>query len=311
MGIKVKLLLLILVGVAGLAGFLLLKNVKQFAGFNLLNQPTEPQIQSPPADTDNDGLSDDEENFYGTDPLRGDTDRDGFLDGEEIAAICNPLEFSNDCAATYKAPERVNLTERISNAISAAIASGDLAPGVDRNALLNNLATLTDGTILTGTQLFYVDDAPTFYVSQDNSTQALQIYVNELIALVEELLGLSPNFLSPDALSNNFGNSQAISLNYSSRISMLKEKLVAMTVPDSWQELHTEIIRTSRRFELFFEAMRNFNQDPMKTAFALQQYPFLSSDFQNLLQKVVLKISEQKIELPKDTLYFLLALVNQ
>jgi len=42
-------------------------------------------------DTDNDGLSDDEENLIGTNPQIADTDKDGFLDGEEIASGHNPL----------------------------------------------------------------------------------------------------------------------------------------------------------------------------------------------------------------------------
>lgn len=42
-------------------------------------------------DSDNDGISDSEENNYGTDPQNPDTDADGFLDGEEIKSGYNPL----------------------------------------------------------------------------------------------------------------------------------------------------------------------------------------------------------------------------
>ncbi len=42
-------------------------------------------------DTDNDGLSDDEERLIGTNPEIADTDGDKFLDGEEIASGHNPL----------------------------------------------------------------------------------------------------------------------------------------------------------------------------------------------------------------------------
>lgn len=42
-------------------------------------------------DTDSDGLSDyDEVNVFGTDPTSADTDRDGYLDGEEVANGYNP-----------------------------------------------------------------------------------------------------------------------------------------------------------------------------------------------------------------------------
>ena len=43
-------------------------------------------------DSDNDGLSDQDEAIYGTDPLNPDTDGDGYLDGEEVKAGTDPLD---------------------------------------------------------------------------------------------------------------------------------------------------------------------------------------------------------------------------
>ncbi|MBU1149085.1 hypothetical protein KKI23_03265 [Patescibacteria group bacterium] len=42
-------------------------------------------------DSDNDGLIDGREEFYGTDPYHPDTDRDGYSDGFEILNGYNPL----------------------------------------------------------------------------------------------------------------------------------------------------------------------------------------------------------------------------
>ena len=52
---------------------------------------------SPPSarDTDGDGLTDAEEEFYGTDPNNPDTDGDGFSDFEEIVAGTDPLDPTN------------------------------------------------------------------------------------------------------------------------------------------------------------------------------------------------------------------------
>lgn len=44
-------------------------------------------------DTDNDGLTDEEEKIYGTDPALPDTDSDGFLDTLEIQNLYNPIGF--------------------------------------------------------------------------------------------------------------------------------------------------------------------------------------------------------------------------
>lgn len=43
-------------------------------------------------DSDNDGLSDDEEKVYGTDPNKADTDGDGYSDGVEVKSGYNPLK---------------------------------------------------------------------------------------------------------------------------------------------------------------------------------------------------------------------------
>ena len=42
-------------------------------------------------DSDNDGLSDKEEEFYGTDKNNSDTDGDGYKDGDEVKNGYNPL----------------------------------------------------------------------------------------------------------------------------------------------------------------------------------------------------------------------------
>lgn len=44
-------------------------------------------------DTDNDGLTDEEEKIYGTDPAKPDTDSDGFTDELEVSNLYNPLGF--------------------------------------------------------------------------------------------------------------------------------------------------------------------------------------------------------------------------
>ncbi len=42
-------------------------------------------------DIDKDGLSDDKEKLYGSDPKNPDSDNDGFSDGEEVNGGFNPI----------------------------------------------------------------------------------------------------------------------------------------------------------------------------------------------------------------------------
>lgn len=51
---------------------------------------TEKINTAAPIDTDRDGLSNDQETQYGTDPNNSDTDGDGYFDGAEVQGGYNP-----------------------------------------------------------------------------------------------------------------------------------------------------------------------------------------------------------------------------
>lgn len=65
------------------------------------------------ADQDNDGLSDAEEVYRGTDVKKGDTDGDGFSDGDEVKSGYDPLKYSIDDKGdriTFQSPKAAPLT---------------------------------------------------------------------------------------------------------------------------------------------------------------------------------------------------------
>ena len=83
-------------------------------------------------DTDQDGLSDEEEKTQGTDPRKADSDGDGYSDGAEVRSGYNPLVASpgdklipdattNDSADTNDS----NMTEEVSQKISALVSTAD------------------------------------------------------------------------------------------------------------------------------------------------------------------------------------------
>jgi len=55
-------------------------------------------------DSDNDGITDEEEKIYGADPFNPDTDGDGYLDGEEVLHGHDPLNPSRDDEIKYEEP---------------------------------------------------------------------------------------------------------------------------------------------------------------------------------------------------------------
>lgn len=82
-------------------------------------------------DSDQDGLSNDEEQLYGTDSNNRDTDSDGYSDGVEIESGYNPLkpapgdkvvqEPSAEPVAMTATAQRKNLTEQVSQELAATI----------------------------------------------------------------------------------------------------------------------------------------------------------------------------------------------
>lgn len=65
------------------------KNLSEI--LNSLIAQTPPLIQSPNLDSDNDGLTDIQEDYYKTNKQNPDSDNDGYLDGEEVQNGYNPL----------------------------------------------------------------------------------------------------------------------------------------------------------------------------------------------------------------------------
>ncbi len=90
-------------------------------------------------DSDQDGLSDEEEKLYGTNPKESDTDRDGYSDGTEVKGGYNPvkpapgdkiapvLKTKNEPSPQYPEddPSEKNLTREIAKKISAIVESND------------------------------------------------------------------------------------------------------------------------------------------------------------------------------------------
>jgi hypothetical protein len=69
--------------------------IMYFLGIPAASQPGLQPCADPTTDTDNDGLTDCEENLLHTDPLNPDTDGDGIPDGLEVRFGMNPLD-AND-----------------------------------------------------------------------------------------------------------------------------------------------------------------------------------------------------------------------
>lgn len=86
-------------------------------------------------DSDQDGLSDEEEKTMGTDPRNADSDKDGYSDGSEVKGGYDPLKPSpgdklipdpaTPATAVNTEPGEVNMTEEVAQKISTLLSSSD------------------------------------------------------------------------------------------------------------------------------------------------------------------------------------------
>lgn len=107
-------------------------------------------------DSDQDGLSDTEEETYGTDPKNQDSDGDGYSDGAEIKSGYNPLKpapgdkISEDTSETSVAIDynpssgEANVTEELSAKLAAMASNGEAIP---ENVSLSDIDSIVDESI--------------------------------------------------------------------------------------------------------------------------------------------------------------------
>ena len=267
-------------------------------------------------DSDKDGLYDQEEYYYGTNPYNADSDEDGFLDGDEISAGCNPLSSQTDCPLSFSnylesknqaSKESQNLTELASRLTAGAILSGDISrQNEDSNSVRANIENLANGIAGINQKLFTIEESINFQISDDNSEQTVKDYITKLSTVAERILSVSPQFAQIQIAINptELGASLARVLE-----SLYQEELL-ITVPSSWASNHKAIIVITRKYKTFFEGIRQQNEDPLKAIFSISMYPQLNEELKTVITDILIKISNSQLELPTNNLLFLLSLTK-
>ena len=121
-------------------------------------------------DSDQDGLTNDEEKMYGTDPYKADTDGDGYSDGVEISSGYDPLKHapgdkivktgSGEVAGTAsEKKESKNLTEELSTKVTALMNQSSTDNKDIKMEDLDNIIQGTTGNDLTFEDLPAIDES--------------------------------------------------------------------------------------------------------------------------------------------------------
>src|SRR3989338_8569758 len=119
---KIKIVLIIVAIVAMFLVYQLAQYVHTVANGDSTFQQGTP-LPNPDDDPDHDGLDNQQEVIWGSDPFNPDSDGDGFKDGEEVNSGHNPLIPGPDDLISAD-----NLTEQFSELTVAGLAEGSLQP---------------------------------------------------------------------------------------------------------------------------------------------------------------------------------------
>lgn len=277
-------------------------------------------IEDQNKDSDNDGLKDWEEKFYGTDPINPDTDNDGYLDGEEINSGHNPLvKGPNDNQIFYPLPvgDKYNITDKIFTDLDAvaksyieqknqyaldhpeitnpetymAEASKGALNEMLKRALLYNEKDWADkaNTILeTLPEVFKIEISDNdIKISENNNQETIKSYAEKLLLYLGSgnfLLQDQNLTLLKDSLSNNdLSQIDDLILANDDEIA----KLVDTPVPSSWKDVHKKTLKIAITMRNIFVALRGYDSDPVKAIVGADEVKNVLSLWNDLTAEII------------------------
>jgi len=310
-------ILVLLVGIT-IGGYLVLKSETGVASISeqlsqILEQGKksitgcQPEPDNKSKDSDNDGLMDWQEAAWQTDPCKPDTDGDGYLDGEEVASGYNPSIAAPNDELPDKDPNEPralpgNLTEALAGSLREKITdqglesiSGALDP-TDLNTSNRLVNTAIQEVVSRAMEEFSLPHIPDeeIIISTDNSQAAIQFYAGKIIGVIEQWeaeasINQGAPFKSESEIfyyaiqNNDFTEIDKYIKFYQGAAQGLKQ----IPVPSDLKDIHKEQIGIFRVTANIFRAVRQIDQDPLKTNLALEQYKTVRDLLEQMLLKLV------------------------
>lgn len=251
-------------------------------------------------DSDNDGLKDWEEILWGTDINKADTDGDGYSDKQEADGGYDPLDpVSNEKTGKKGEPKEfivpdisssINLTNEISNIMGFQISQG-VTEGTEPD--LGDMSKLIDPRVNQNLAEFIASlnvrlSEKELKISQDNSSDAFQKYVNEfgaaLLLFQNPILKKSPE----EVFASAFQEKDFSQLNeLISVYGQTAVKLKTIVVPSNFLSFHKRFIEILISLEKSLAAIKEIDRDPLKAMIGIQEGEKFNKEMMNLINEFV------------------------
>ncbi|MEA2113751.1 MAG: hypothetical protein U9P63_03825 [Patescibacteria group bacterium] len=262
-------------------------------------------------DADYDGLTDWEEKIYKTDPDNPDTDGDGYLDGEEVASGYDPTkkapndkltnEENTDSANQLTRPEPGNLTQMLGYLLKNQMLFDDpigynkqnisspeqvLTQAMDQK-VVEALQKASAGFLSEFTSDFKESQ---FSVLNDNSFQAVMDYREQIAEKIGPLNSCQDiNNIKDDTeivteaiASKNFCQINCLSASYLQGYQVIKE----IPVPVTCLEIHKKLLTILWTLSKSYQALPEFENDPLKGLIALEKFKQANEDLIDFLEQM-------------------------
>ncbi len=266
-------------------------------------------------DTDNDGLSDNEENLYGTDPKNPDTDGDSYSDGVEVRSGYSPIKAApedrvvaveTNNLTTQVTTSRLSLTDTFMDDFQKFVATKDgqeISAEEVKNFTDAEFAakvTPTDINTLPEVDRTQIKIKSQKYLSLSEADRKEEIrkdaaqYLNQLVYLlisnapVPILTTADFNTFQKDFSDRLLDSTSAENIIYFSdmgnRLDLFSQQLETLEVPETLIEIHIKFIRiTKGALSLRTTTYSNSTSDPMGKIIVLTKANDLIKLFSDLI----------------------------
>ena len=279
-------------------------------------------LPNPDEDPDHDGLTNQQEMIWGTDPFNPDNNGDGFKDGEEVNSGHNPLVAGpDDLLPTVDGSLATNITEKASDLVVAGISAGVLDQNADFTTYSNALADISNSIVNDSNRILNpnnVSTSPIIYSSDSKIDQ--QKYVDTIGSIIfNDMWGQLINeprvaiFKFADFNSDDPQNVTDTQQYFSDKATYYQgvmNKFIKIAVPPSWKNIHQHLLTDLQTLIINHQAMSQIGADPMKSTAAMNNLMTLYQDVQPSLVMIVQKIKENNLTPPSDYLWTIITSIT-
>lgn len=285
-------------------------------------------------DADQDGLSNEEERLYGTDPHKADTDGDGYSDGTEIKSGYNPLKAapgdkvstltdvqSADVLAMAVSSEtgsqKTNLTEEVSRQVATALKE---SASNKQNLSLDDLRSVVQKTINDNVS---TDTLPEIDVKSIKIQKQKYSNLSEAdrVAKIKEdtlayvaavsyiLVNTSPvplqsdgdmqklaSFITTNSMGVLSGENSALLDDFVSKGNLITQQLQDLKVPENMLPMHMKALRLAQYITTFKDKIKpSDSNDPLAQINSFAQVEGFMQLFTDLANDMEKTLTENSI----------------